>query len=155
MKMHKLTMPAEGAAGIRKAMPSDEELLKRGLAAHLRHMPGIGEPTFDTSRAANDMQMVEFDIAIAGEKIRVKRGDRVISIAGISLPTDELPREVRRELEPALAQLDGASFDVDSNLAGVQEARRAISAAIVAVMGDAAFRNRLITAGRRRAKKEE
>jgi hypothetical protein len=135
-----------------KAAKFDADLLRKGMASQLRRGPGVGEPVagFDATRANNDGQSVQFSIGLNDEKIPVKYGDRVIVVAGIELPTDELPTEVRRELETAMARLDGASFDVDANLLGVQEARRAIEWAIFAVMSSKPYRDRLITAGTRR-----
>jgi len=46
--------------------------------------------------------------------------------------------------------LDGASFDLDAELVGMSEARRAIEAAIVSVMASTPFRDRLIVAGTNR-----
>jgi hypothetical protein len=153
---------ADGSEVLRKfkpraGVPSDDDLRKRGLVAQLRHGPGVGEPVagFDATRASNDGQSVQFSIGLNDEKIPVKYGDRVIVVAGVELPIDELPTEVRRELEAAMARLDGASFDVDANLLGVAEARRAIEWAIFGVMSSKPYRDRLITAGTRRVKQEE
>ena len=117
--------------------------------ASVRRMPGVGD--FDTASRDNSMQMVEFNVSIGAEKVRVKRTDNAIVVAGVEVPIDELAPQVRRELSIATARLDGASFDIDVAAVDVQEARAAISAAIVAVMGDRAFHDRLIVATRRAA----
>jgi hypothetical protein len=133
-----------------KAAKFDADMLRKAAASQLRRMPGTGD--FETTSRNNSMQMAEFNVAIGGEKIRVKRGDRAITIAGVELPTDDLPIGVRRELEVATARLDGASFDIDGDLIGLQEARRAIEAAIASVVASRPFRDRLIAAGTRRVK---
>jgi hypothetical protein len=133
-----------------KAARFDVDLLRKGMAAQLRRTPGVGE-SFEQDRKLNDMQLAEFNVQIGGERVRVRRGEHVIVVAGIEVPIGELAPQVRRELAIATARLDGASFDIDANLLGVQEARQAITAAIIAVMGDKAFRDRLIVSGTRRA----
>ncbi len=80
----------------------------------------------------------------------MKRGEKVIVVAGIEVPLGELAPIVRRQLEIATAKLDGASFDLDAELVGMSEARRAIEAAIVSVMASTPFRDRLIVAGTNR-----
>ena len=132
-----------------KAARFNTDLLRKGLFAQMWRAPGIGD--LETTVRHNTMTMAEFNVDIGGEKVRVKRGDRVIVVAGVELPVDELPVEVRRDLNTALARLDGASFYVDSNLMGVQEARRLIEVAIMAVMASTPFRDRLITHSTRRA----
>ncbi len=133
-----------------KAARFDVDLLRKGMAAQLRRTPGVGE-SFEQDRKLNDMQLAEFNVQIGGERVRVRRGEHVIVVAGIEVPIGELAPQVRRELAIATARLDGASFDIDANLLGVQEARQAITTAIIAVMGDKAFRDRLIVSGTRRA----
>jgi hypothetical protein len=133
-----------------KSAKFDSDLLRKGMAAAVRRQPGVGD--IETTSRDNTMQMAEFNVTLGTEKIRVKRGDRVIVVAGIEIPLGELAPQVQREFAIATAKLDGASFDIDGDLVNLGEARRAIEAAIVAVMGDKAFRDRLITAGTRRAK---
>jgi hypothetical protein len=132
-----------------KAARFNEQLLRKAAAAHMRHTPGVGE-SFESDREQNDATLAEFSLKIGSEKVRVKRTDQTIVVAGIEVPLGDLAPQVRRQLSIATAQLDGASFDLDGDLAGLQEAREAIGAAIVAVTMDRAFRDRLITAGSRR-----
>jgi hypothetical protein len=131
-----------------KSAKFESDLLFKSFAAQRRRMPGVGGD-FEQDRRHNDMQLAEFNVRIAGERIRVRRGDKAVTIAGIEVPTAELAPTVRRQLEIAGAKLDGASFDIDADLVDLQEARQAIAAAVVAVTQDQAFRDRLLISGTR------
>jgi hypothetical protein len=131
-----------------KAAKVDADLMRKAAAAEMRRT-GAGD--FESDRERNDMQLAECSLKIGSEKIRIKRTDRTIVVAGIEVPLGDLAPQVRRQLSIATARLDSASFDLDGDLVGLQEAREAIAAAIVAVTMDRAFRDRLLTAGARRA----
>src|SRR6266403_1539145 len=138
-------MDAESA----KASRFNADMLRKAATSQMRRAPGAGGD-FEQDRQRNDMQLAEFTVRIGPERVRVKRGEKAIVIAGIEVPLGELAPIVRRQLEIATAKLDGASFDLDAELVGMSEARRAIEAAIVSVMASTPFRDRLIVAGTRR-----
>jgi hypothetical protein len=134
-----------------KSARFEANLLRKGAAAQMRRMPGVGD-CVEAYREQNDGMLAEFNLRIGSEKVRVKRGDETITVAGVAVPLAELAPQVQRQLAIATARLDGSSFDLDSDLTTMHEARQAITAAIVSVMSDRSFRDRLVTAGTRRAK---
>ncbi len=138
-------MDAESA----KASRFNADMLRKAATSQMRRAPGAGGD-FEQDRQRNDMQLAEFTVRIGPERVRVKRGEKAIVIAGIEIPLGELAPQVQRQFSIATGRLDGASFDLDSDLVNMTEARSAIEAAIVAVMADRAFRDRLVISGTRR-----
>ncbi len=68
-----------------KAARSGADLLRKAATSQMRRMPGVGD-NFEQDRQHNDMQLAEFTVRIGPERVRVKRGEKVIVVAGIEVP---------------------------------------------------------------------
>jgi hypothetical protein len=83
-------------------MPTDTELRKRGLAAHLRHGPGVGDPS-------SRIELGEVETSRHG-RVRVfhDTGDHAISGSGVTAPLDEIDPELRAAFISSAAYLNAA-----------------------------------------------
>ncbi|MBR0760719.1 hypothetical protein [Bradyrhizobium japonicum] len=148
--MTKMTKLVETGALKKSAMRAGPELRRAALAKAADHgRPGSG--TFAVDQR-HDAQLVEFTVPIGGTRVKVKRGDNAIVVAGVEIALGQLAPEVRRQFELATSRLDGAALDVESDLLAVRAAREQITAAVAAVMSSRTFLDRVVVAGTRRVK---
>src|SRR5438045_3900961 len=67
-----------------KAAEFNADMLRKAAAAQMGRMPGVGD--FETTSRDNSMTLAEFNVRIGPERVRVKRGEKAIIVAGIEVP---------------------------------------------------------------------
>jgi hypothetical protein len=93
---------------VKKSDPRDEALRKRAVVAHLRHMPGEGNPDPDRR-----IEIGECETSLGRVRVAVSRDD--LSVHGVNVPLTDIDRDLGEAVVETSASFAAATLDVEQS----------------------------------------